>query len=685
MTSTTDDDIDLLEVFATFWRRKYTILFFALLFGVLGAAYVTQMVTPYYTSGATVAVEESDAPVPGMEALVGGMSTDQSALNTEVHLIKSRQLLRRLVDQESLLEDPEFNPDLIPPSPYSLSAVLARFRSQDPVPVTQDERVRRAVDLVRKRLTVNNPRQSLVLEIMIETTAAEKSARLANTIADLYINDQVLYKEQQANVATKFLKDRASDLQSELGEAELAVKDFAASRDILAAEELALRNRQVADNRARIQDLTARLQGMTDNVDRLRGLDPAALSLNDAVAAEALAAARQLRQGGAANDVAAALSADIETAQRQADQVAIQIEALRSAVAATEDEVATQSRDLLRFQQLQREAEAVGELYLFILTRMKEAEVQQGTQKPDARLISLAVTPLSPTRPRKALTVAMALALGAAVGVGIALLREAASKGIKSGEDLEQLTGLPVLGQIPTSDLRRRRDLLPLLKRKDTNAFSEAIRNLRTSVLLSKPDKPPQIILLASSIPAEGKTTTAIALAQSLGGMGGRVLLMEIDIRRLTLAEYLGDNPRHTLIDVTEGKVSVDEAAQQVDGLKFSVLQGGKSTLNAADFFSSQAFQDTMAKLRASYDHVVLDAPPILPVSDSRIVGQYVDAILYACAWNSTPPAVIRSGLSEFKAAGLEPDGMILTKIDVAKASEYGGSYHKSYGRGYYG
>lgn len=685
MTSTTDADIDLLETLATLWRRKYMIAFVALLFAVLGAVYAFRLATPVYTAGATVAVEESNGPVPGMEALVGGMSTDQSALNTEVHLIKSRQLLRRLVERESLLTDPEFNPDLVPPSPYSVSALMERIIPSDPEPITEDERVRRAVDRVRERLSVRNPRQSLVLEISIDTGTAEKSARLANTIADLYINDQVLYKEQQANVATAFLKERASDLQSELGEAELAVKDFAASRDILNAEELALKNRQVADNRARIEDLSKRLQEITSTAARLRGLAPATLTLSDALEAEALSAVRVLRQGGAVTAVKAALDSDIQTAQRQADQVAVQIEALRDAVADTEEEVSTQARDLLRFQQLQREAEAVGDLYLFILTRMKEAEVQQGTQKSDARLISPAVIPLAPTSPRKPLAIAIAMVFGAIVGTALALLREASNKGIKSGEELEQITGLPVLGQIPTCDIRRRSDLLPLLMRKDTNAFSEAIRNLRTSVLLSKSGTPPKVILLASSIPAEGKTTTAIALAQSLAGMGGRVLLAEIDIRRLTLAEYLGDNPRHTLIDVTEGKVSVDEAAQQVDGLKFSVLQGGKSTLNAADFFSSQPFQDVVAKLRETYDHIVFDAPPILPVSDARIVGQYVDAILYACAWNSTPPAVIRSGLSEFKAAGLEPDGMILTKIDVDKASEYGGSYHKSYGRGYYG
>nr|WP_268821663.1 tyrosine-protein kinase domain-containing protein [Octadecabacter dasysiphoniae] len=340
-------------------------------------------------------------------------------------------------------------------------------------------------------------------------------------------------------------------------------------------------------------------------------------------------------------------------------------------------------------QQLQREADAIGEIYGYFLARLKEAEVQQGTQQPDARLLSAAVLPRHASSPRVPLIILMGLMFGAMLGTGTVLLRELNKGGIRSATELQRRSGLPVLGQIPMAPIRRRNKLLPYLEGKNNTAFSEAIRNLRTSVLLSDPDKEPNVILLTSSVPAEGKTTTSIAMAHSLVGMGRSVLLVEGDVRKNTLGLYfegkagkIADEFPSTEQEVADNKVTIEE-------LGIDVLFGARDKLNAADFFSSAKFKQFVAVARAKYDHVIIDAPPILPVTDARIIGQQVDAILYAVAWDETRGEVLDAGMSEFSNAGLKVTGLILTKIDGKKARSYGGStrygsYYGEYSAGYY-
>jgi succinoglycan biosynthesis transport protein ExoP len=686
-----DDEIDLGQIVRTMWRGKWLIAALLAVFGVLGYLYATKIAERVYISSATVSIESNQTQVIDLDALVGGVSAEQPSLNTEIYLIKSRQLLRRLVVAEGLTTDPEFNPQLAEVSLFSIDGIRNMILgAPEPREYSEEELIRTAVDRLRARLTVTNPRESLVFEIGVSTGSADKSTSLANALALTYINDQLLFKEEQSLDAIEFLGRRTTELQNELNEAELAVKDFAAGIELVSPEALIAKNRQV-------KELRDRLTAMAAVIERLQALSDLhlALDLEEATAADvALFDNRVLSQlfpTITQNDDDRARFIDMlalqsSRAQSEVTQSQAQRAALEIAIANLEEEVANGSRDLLTLQQLQRESEATGEIYGHFLTRLKEAEVQQGTQQADARLLSPAVEPLGASSPRVMVITFLAGILGALMASGLVLLRELNKGGVRTAADLQKLAGQSVLGQIPIVQIKKRNAFLPFLKSKSNTPFSEAVRNLRTSLLLADPETEPRVILITSSVASEGKTTTAIALAHSLAGMGKSVLLMEGDIRKYTLGQYFSQVQVKT--DNQVDPMTFADSKGTVDGLGFDIMLGVAMDANAADFLSSQEFRDLIGDVRKEYDHVIIDAPPVLPVTDARIIGQQADAILFAVAWDATRSAVVEAGLREMSNSGLKLTGLILTKIDGKKARSYGGatrygSYYGEYSKSY--
>lgn len=688
------DEIDLQQLIRTVWRGKWLVVIFALIFGALGFFYATKMASPVYNSVATVSIDNRESQATDLDALVGGLSAEQPSLNTEMLLIRSRQLLSRLVQSEDLLSEPEFNPLLAEINPYSIAGVRAYFFGPPEVRTyTQEELTRIAVDRLRTRLSVTNPRQSFVFEIGISSGTPQNATRIVNALAETYINDQVLFKEEQSQQAIEFLSSRTSELQTQLNEAELGVKDFAASIELISAETLVAKNRQVKELRDRLNTLEALIAQRELAAARYDTFDLDTATQADVILLDSTLLSRLFDTVEDSPTALAQFASEFERegsrAQAELAQAQQQQTSLSAAVLTLEQEVETESRDLLTLQQLQREAEATAEIYGYFLTRLKEAEVQQGTQQADARLLSAAVMPLGASSPRVFFILVFSLIIGALIATGIVLVREFSKGGIRTAGDLQAQTKFPVFGQLPLAAIKRRNKLVPFLKAKSNTPFSEAVRNLRTSVLLSNPKQEPCVILLTSSVPAEGKTTTSISLAHSLVGMGKSVLLIEGDIRKNTLQLYFetATKAKTDVIEVSD--ISLESQKIEILELGFDVIMGAKVNANAADYFSSDVFKKLLADARKQYDHVIIDAPPILPVADARIIGRHVDSILYVVGWDDTRIELVKAGLEEFTNSDLAPAGLILTKIDGKKARGYGGAarygtYYGDYSKGYY-
>ncbi|MEO1556707.1 MAG: polysaccharide biosynthesis tyrosine autokinase [Pseudomonadota bacterium] len=691
-----DDVIDLGALFSTIWRGKWLILLITTLAIVLGGYYAFVVATPMYRSTAVVILETNQEQVVDLQSVVGGLSGDTSEVNSEVEVLRARGLMGKVVDRLALTEDPEFNGSLRPPTlvDQAKSEVEALLGlTQTPLQLTPEEEAQRTRDAVVSSLleavTVRNVPLSLVFQVTAETENPRKSARIADTIVDLYILNQIEVKFEATEQATIWLSERVSELQARLEQAEAEVSAFSASTELVSIEGLQALERQIKDLRDRIATAEA---DRADLGASIAALEAAQSRDEQAVAADDAQLTRLLPR--AANDAGIARAFDtrfeqvLQRRQIEVTRADQQLRALRASEVELNRALDQQGEDLITLQQLTREAEATGVLYEYFLTRFNETSAQQGIQQADSRILSNAVVPTEPSEPRKPLILAMSAILGVLLGTGLVLLREMRNNGFRTAQELEGFTGYAVLGQVPTMPSSSRRKVLQYLSDKPTSAAAEAIRNLRTSIMLSNVDNPPKVILSTSSVPGEGKTTNSLALAHNLLGLGKRVLLVEGDIRRRTLHEYFSDVPAQGIVSVLNGEKSLSEAVFQNEGFGADVLAGELTNTNAADLFASEKFKKLIAEARASYDAVIIDTPPVLVVPDARIIAEQADAILFTVQWDKTSKPQVEESLRIFHNSGQRVTGLVLSQISVRgmKKYGYGGQYgaYSGYGSKYY-
>jgi len=696
-----DDEIDLMELARSLWRGKWTILLVTVIALCLGAYYAIGVAEPEYESRAELTLEAQGGQVLDIESVMSGVSTETAALQTEIEILLSRRLLGKLVDELALTEDPEFNPDLRDPSHLALVTtavrdMIAPLMSQLTDPEIREEETQEprneAIDLLREALTASVRRDTYVFTVAAITRDRAKSARIVNTLADLYLEDQISVKFEATEQAVTWLSQRVSELEQEFQQKADALTSARAETELISPEALEGLNVQAKDLRERLEEMRARADAAEASAARLQEL---ASSEDRATIIEETgdSALRQLSSDIATGDTEAeALFAQrldtlIENARDAATRIRSQANALAASYQTLQQRIDRQSADLMRIQQMERETEATRTLYETILTRLKETTVQRGLQQADSRIISEAIRGKQ-VAPRTSLIAALSLVLGSMIGMAIVLVRQFMHNGFRSAEELESATGLPVMGQIPKMPFKARDGLIGYLHDKPTSAAAEAIRNLRTSLLLSNIDNPPKVIMSTSAVPGEGKTTQAIALTQNLVGLDKKVLLIEGDIRRRALNQYFHDVPEGGILTALSSETPLNEVVFHDDQLGADVLLGEKSRINAADLFSSDKFRDFLDRARNAYDYVIIDTPPVLVVPDARVIGQHVDAIVFSVAWDRTTRTQVLAALREFESVKLRVTGITLAQIDPKGMRRYGyggasGAY-STYGKGYY-
>jgi polysaccharide biosynthesis transport protein len=692
-----DDTIDIGALIGTLWRGKWLIAFVTICTMGLAIYYAYFKAVPMYRSTAVVILDTKQDNFAGLPSIAGGMSGDNTEVNTEVEVLRSRGLAEKVVERLNLVEDPEFNIELREPSLFgggikAIKSVIGTGMSDEMAQseTLQENRIRDNVtEQLLRQISVSNIRQSLVFNISAETQSPVKSAKIADTFAETYIRNQLEVKFTATEQATEWLSNRVSELQIELETAEKKVKSFTAQTQLVSIEGLQALERQIKDMRDRISNA---------EISKIE-LETMLSALNQAqTTEEKLAAAKDPTLTRIARDELtseASKSAFNSRYQTILDRVRVdsaraeqQLATLRLSEVELGRQVASQGEDLIVLQQLTRESEATRLLYEYFLTRLKETSAQEGIQKADSRILSHAVVPAMPSAPKKTQIVALAMILGAMIGAGLVLLREYRMSTFRTADDLERHTGVNVLGQVPLIPTRARQDTLQYLSDKPTSAAAEAIRNLRTSLMLSNMDKKPQVIVSTSSIPGEGKTTVSLSLAKFLSGLGKSVLLIEGDIRRRTLNEYFPTLPTTGIASVLSEDVDFADAIHRPKGFDVDVLAGEKTNVNAADIFSSDTFKAFITEMRKRYDFIIIDTPPILVVPDARIISESADAILFSVKWDSTSRALLDESMRMFQNSNQRITGFVLSQIDEKRMRKYGygdkGGAFSQYGKGYY-
>jgi polysaccharide biosynthesis transport protein len=547
---------------------------------------------------------------------------------------------------------------------------------------TQEQILNGVVDSIIEAISVSNIRQSLAFSINITTSDPAKSAMIVNTLADLYIQNSLDKKVVATEKASNRLSKKATELKLEWENSEARVKHFSDKTQLVSAEALGALSIQLKEMRVRISDLDvkrSRIQANLGNFERAIKSGDIQLIASQSHNVELQDIANELNAG-----VIVRPEFDLQivrianTMREEAKRLDQQYNTLQTSEKLFKSEVDTQSVDLVELQQLQREAQMNGLLYESFLTRLKETIVQQGMQVSDSRLLSAAVPRLA-VSPNKGVILALSALMGSMLGAGFVLMRELNDNTFRFAHNLEAYTGYKVLGSIPKIKVKEQKNILKYMKDKPTSVFVEAVRNLRTSVLLPEFGELPQVIMLTSSVPGEGKTMQALALAQNLSGLGKSVLVIEGDIRKCAISEYFNIKNHSSFLSVMSGKVPLDEAIYEPPGTGVDILLGDKSIVNAIDTFASKNFADLLIMLRKNYSYIIIETAPVLAVPDARIIGQYVDANLYTVLWNNTSKMSVKEGLAMFQSVGLHVTGLILNRVNHRKMKRFGSNAQCGY------
>jgi capsular exopolysaccharide synthesis family protein len=372
--------------------------------------------------------------------------------------------------------------------------------------------------------------------------------------------------------------------------------------------------------------------------------------------------------------------------ENEAEFARTRVTSLEASLREAEGETSTQNKEAIQLRALQREAAANRALYETFLNRFKETSSTQGLETSDARVISYAEVPGGPSYPNRKKLFLQYLLVGLVGACGLVLLVALLNPGMMSPEQVQKTLGEFVIGLIPIGPTKTPPHEYVI--EKPNSGLVEAINTLKFSLALSDPDHPVKAVQVTSSVPEEGKTTLALALARVVAASGQKVVVVDGDLRRSSIGRKLNIRDKHKgLSDLVVAGADTDLSEfllrDEKGGLDF-MPTGTAKYANATDIFSSHRMKTIISRLKAEYDLVVIDTPPVMAVADARIIGRVVDKTIFVVRWNKTPRKVARAAIEQLRRAEVDLAGVVLQQVDLSRYGRvgYGDSgYYYHYGR----
>jgi len=726
-------------------RRKALIVGCGLVAVALMALIIAQA-TPMYKASARLLLDTRTFKVVSTEAALSGVDTmNLGAIQSELEVIQSEFLIGRVVDKLGLANNPDFNGSkppgfidsafaplrelwatgistLLAPAPKPQQAQQGQPARSSRAAEESDPRRRAAIGSVAGGLSVTLLGRTYVILITVESPDGAMSARIANALAEAYLADQIDTKNEANRRATEWLEQRLAELRRNLQVAEEAVASYRRDKGLAGSPEgtvstqtLSELNGKYVSARTKRIEREARLVALSKaslnpgeiaNIAEVSGNTTlAALRIQDVELNRKMAELSATLGDNhpkimqARNELASVRARFLSETQR----ITLAVRAELDAAKAEEDELkelvdkaavvsGTASQYEAEQKQLEREAQSNRTLYESFLTRFKELREQQDIQRADARILAYAQPSGAPSSPNYKTGLMAAFVIGCLLGMAGAVAAEKLDRVFRSAAQVEDATGVGVLGMVPEvkGAAAQRSNVVTHVLENNTSPAGEAIRAVFTAISLGSLDRPPRVIAVTSSTPSEGKTTFVAALGGLLTKMNAsrRVLIVDLDLRQARMSAALGLKDRGgTIDDYLMGLKTLEECTKRHDNSGVDYILARPNTPNAPEILESHAMKAALATFSERYDLVILDGPPVMAVSDARIIARLADYTVFIVQWAKTPREVVKTAIAALLGVSSHV-GIVINRVNLAKHARYGygdhGDYYSRY-RGYYG
>jgi succinoglycan biosynthesis transport protein ExoP len=732
-----DANLSLLEYWRVLRKRRWTVV------SILLLVFVTVLIgtlkqRPVYRSKAVLQIDKENPNILSFKDVFELDATGDDYLETAYKVLQSRSLAKRVIDKLHLDQVPEFNSKR-----SGLSSILARRllsnREVTPGEERMDPKYEDLIDIFVDRLAINPVRRSRLVEITFDSYDPVLSTQIVNTLTSNYIDHNLEAKWDATQQASDWLSKQLVGLKAKLETSDEELQRYAKENSILFLDEKqSMTSQKLKDLQEEATKAQADLAQKESLYNQIKGGDLSYIPgiLDNKLYQDLSVKLADLNREY--SELSATFTPEYPKVKRlknQIDEVENTLKKERNAFARKvtdeyraagnrkrllDEAVAQQTKEFnkiaeksIQYNILKREADTNKQLYEGLLQRVKEAGISAGLRASNVRVVDQGEVPMEPAKPRIALNLALAFFAGLGLGVGFAFFQEYLDNTLKTPDDVQRYLGLPALGVIPAANSNGKGKLpygygygygnpkaLPLVAVSQGNGnqlhpeligangnpqLSEAYRSLRTSVLLSTSGRPPRLILVTSAQPGEGKTTTVVNLAIALGQLGGKVLVIDSDMRRPRVASLLKMPPSAAgLSTYLTGQHTVDEVIVETQIPNLFAIPCGPIPPNPAELLSSEQMQNLLRDVQKKFDYVLLDSPPTLHVSDARILAAPVEAIILVAHGGSTPREIIVHAKQNLRQVNGNVIGVVLNNVDFRSVGyDYYYRNYKSYGYGY--
>ena len=541
---------------------------------------------------------------------------------------------------------------------------------------------------VQRAVVVRDVGASRVLSVSFTAENPVLAAAAVNMLMDIYIKSQLAAKYGAVRKARRWLEARAGELRREVRASDDRIAAYRAREGLVRGVRAGLDTEQISHLTQTLTEARAALAAAQGRLDAARGAGPATAA---AAVAPSVVALRQQRDATAAQlqslltrlgprhpEVIALRRQLVQLDGDVGRETARVVAATQAAVASARQRVAVLEADLaqarvhidrnaqaeIALNAMERDASASRTLLTSVLEGLQETQQQAAVEQADAHEVSLALPPAAPSFPRTAQLMAAAIGFGALFGLFVVYLLELTDSSLPGGEAVRAALHRPCFALIPEVGRRTlgRLRVEDYAAMKPLSAFAEQVRGLRAGLWLGA--QRPRAVAITAARPAEGKTTVAVALGRSAALSGERVVLLDCDLRHPSLARLFGAEGQAGLAEYLRGEATLEQVTRKDPLTPLTYIGAGQGGPDGFGLFLSEAMARAVQALRETYDLVLLDTPPALAMSDTRVIAQIADATLLCVRWRSTPRDVATAAVELLEESQAAVAGVALTRVD---------------------